>query len=73
MSIIRTHLIKKLSQTARQLLRQTLKPMKLILDSLNRITPDIPIISEETYSKDMFCQIEPYWLVDPLRWNQGIH
>ena len=29
------------------------KANKLILDSLNIITPNIPIISEETYSKDM--------------------
>ena len=42
------------------------KANELILDSLNRITPDIPIISEETYSKDMVLPDQPYWLVDPL-------
>ena len=40
---------------------------EIILNRLNLLTPDIPIISEETFeveSLDSLC--ETYWLVDPL-------
>ena len=42
------------------------KANELILDSLKKITPNIPIISEETYTKDTIVSDQPYWLVDPL-------
>ena len=39
---------------------------KIILDSLELITPDIPVISEETFNKHEQNPDVPYWLVDPL-------
>ena len=39
---------------------------KIILDSLELITPDIPVISEETFNKHEQNPNVPYWLVDPL-------
>jgi len=38
----------------------------IIIKSLHRITPEIPIISEETYKKEQENPEGPYWLVDPL-------
>jgi 3'(2'), 5'-bisphosphate nucleotidase len=39
---------------------------KIIIQSLNIISPDISIVSEETYEKSDEIPNEPYWLVDPL-------
>ena len=39
---------------------------KIIIQSLNIISPDISIVSEETYDKSAEIPHEPYWLVDPL-------
>ena len=39
---------------------------KIILDSLALITPNIPVISEETFNKHEQNPNVPYWLVDPL-------
>jgi 3'(2'), 5'-bisphosphate nucleotidase len=39
---------------------------KIIIQSLNIISPDISIVSEETYDKSDEIPNEPYWLVDPL-------
>lgn len=39
---------------------------KIILDSLELITPNIPVISEETFNKYEQNPDVPYWLVDPL-------
>jgi 3'(2'), 5'-bisphosphate nucleotidase len=39
---------------------------KIIIDALNKITPQIPVLSEETYHKDQKNFDIPYWLVDPL-------
>ena len=39
---------------------------KIILDSLELITPNIPVISEETFNKHEQNPDVPYWLVDPL-------
>lgn len=38
----------------------------IIVKALQRITPQIPIISEETYKKDNKTPTGAYWLVDPL-------
>jgi 3'(2'), 5'-bisphosphate nucleotidase len=43
----------------------------VITKALNKITPEIPVISEETYSpKDPNLNI-PYWLIDPLDGTKG--
>lgn len=43
----------------------------IIIRSLKEITPDIPVISEETFhSEDQTPQV-PYWLVDPLDGTKG--
>ena len=39
---------------------------KIIVDALKEITPNVPIVSEETYKKDLDVPNIPYWLVDPL-------
>ena len=39
---------------------------KIIIQSLNIISPDISIVSEETYEKSAETPQDPYWLVDPL-------
>ena len=38
---------------------------KIILSSLKKITPDIPIVSEET-SENKNLNLETFWLVDPI-------
>ena len=38
----------------------------IIIRSLQKITPDIPIVSEETFNKEEENPKGPYWLVDPL-------
>ena len=39
---------------------------KIIIAALKEITPNIPIVSEETYKKELDIPNIPYWLVDPL-------
>src|SRR6056300_1543737 len=39
---------------------------KIILDSLKKISPNISVVSEETYDKSSEIPKEPYWLIDPL-------
>ena len=40
---------------------------EIILDQLNKITPSIQIISEETFETSILKELpELYWLVDPL-------
>ena len=39
---------------------------KIIVSALKEITPNIPIVSEETYKKELDVPNIPYWLVDPL-------
>ena len=40
---------------------------EIILNRLNLLTPDIPIISEETFEVESLDSLsETYWLVDPL-------
>ena len=40
---------------------------EIILNRLNQLTPDIPIISEETFELSSLNNLnETYWLVDPL-------
>ena len=39
---------------------------KIIVRALKEITPNIPIVSEETYKKELDIPKIPYWLVDPL-------
>ncbi len=40
---------------------------EIILNSLKKISKDIPIISEETFSENLLKNLnETYWLVDPL-------
>jgi 3'(2'), 5'-bisphosphate nucleotidase len=39
---------------------------KIIVDALKEITPNVPIVSEETYKKELDAPSIPYWLVDPL-------
>jgi len=40
---------------------------EIILNRLNKLTPDIPIISEETFELSSLKNLnETYWLVDPL-------
>ena len=43
----------------------------IILKSLSAITPDLPIISEETFNPDILQPVGPYWLVDPLDGTKG--
>ena len=38
----------------------------IITESLRKITPDIPVVSEETYDPEEPNPNKPYWLVDPL-------
>ena len=43
------------------------KSNEIILDSLKKISKDIPIISEETFNEDQIKSLdETYWLIDPL-------
>ena len=42
------------------------KSNDIIIKSLKEITPQIPIVSEETYNKNEQKPEGPYWLVDPL-------
>ena len=43
------------------------KSNEIILNSLEKISMDIPIISEETFSEDLIKSLDQtYWLVDPL-------
>ena len=39
---------------------------EIIIESLEKITPNIPIVSEETFNKEEETPNGPYWLVDPL-------
>ena len=39
---------------------------KIIVEALKEITPNVPIVSEETYKKELDVHNIPYWLVDPL-------
>lgn len=39
---------------------------RVIVDALRELTPDIPIISEESKSHDIADVQKPFWLVDPL-------
>ena len=40
---------------------------EIILNRLNKLTPDIPIISEETFEPSSLNSLsDTYWLVDPL-------
>ena len=39
---------------------------EIIIESLEKITPNIPIVSEETFNKEEENPNGPYWLVDPL-------
>ena len=39
---------------------------EIIIESLGKITPNIPIVSEETFNKEEENPNGPYWLVDPL-------
>ena len=43
----------------------------IIIRSLKEITPDIPIISEETFHSENQNPKGPYWLVDPLDGTKG--
>lgn len=43
----------------------------IIIRSLKEITPDIPIISEETFNSEDQNPEGPYWLVDPLDGTKG--
>jgi len=43
----------------------------IIIRSLKEITPDIPIISEETFHSEDQNPEGPYWLVDPLDGTKG--
>ena len=47
------------------------KANDIITSSLQNITPDIPVISEETYQKGDQNPSGPYWLVDPLDGTKG--
>ena len=47
------------------------KANDIITSSLQNITPDIPVISEETYQKGDKNPSGPYWLVDPLDGTKG--
>ena len=42
------------------------KANEIIIRSLHNITPDIPVVTEETYNQDEDLPKGPYWLVDPL-------
>ena len=43
------------------------KSNEVILNSLEKISKDISIISEETFSEDLIKSLDQtYWLVDPL-------
>ena len=42
------------------------KANEIIIKSLQKITPNIPIVSEETFNKESENPQGPYWLVDPL-------
>ena len=37
----------------------------IIIEGLKRITPEIQIVSEETFNNNIFCE-DGYWLIDPL-------
>ena len=39
---------------------------RILVDGLNRLTPTIPIISEESYREDAYHPLERFWLIDPL-------
>ena len=43
----------------------------IITESLRKITPDIPVVSEETYDPEEPSPNKPYWLVDPLDGTKG--
>ncbi len=43
----------------------------IIRDGLNRLTPSIPIISEETWTEDTDDDPDCYWCVDPLDGTRG--
>lgn len=43
-----------------------IKAEELLKDGLNKITPKLPIIAEESFSENKIHSYEYYWLVDPL-------
>ena len=46
---------------------------EIILNRLNQLTPDIPIISEETFELSSLNNLnETYWLVDPLDGTKAV-
>jgi len=42
------------------------KANEIIIRALHNITPDIPVVTEETFNQDEDLPKGPYWLVDPL-------
>ena len=46
--------------------RGDLEANRIIVEGLKRLTPTIPIISEESYQEGLYPPIERFWLIDPL-------
>lgn len=44
---------------------------KLIVNRIKKITPNIPIVSEESYSDNSSKEEDIYWLVDPIDGTEG--
>ena len=59
-------LIKKIKSDNTPVSNGDLEVNKLILDKISKITPDLPIISEETSENKDNLKLKDFWLVDPI-------
>ena len=59
-------LIKKIKSDNTPVSNGDLEVNKLILDKISKITPDLPIISEETSENKENLNLKDFWLIDPI-------
>ena len=59
-------LIKKIKSDNTPVSNGDLEVNKLILDKISKITPDLPIISEETSENKDNLNLKNFWLIDPI-------
>ncbi len=59
-------LIKKIKSDNTPVSNGDLEVNKYLLNKISEITPDLPIISEETSKNKDKCNLKSFWLVDPI-------
>ena len=59
-------LIKKIKSDNTPVSNGDIEVNKILIDKLKQLTPDIPIISEETSDNKLNQNLKTFWLVDPI-------